>query len=160
MVSARRFAAGVDPEPRNPGDGMLLYTVHQRMGDFDKVLDVMRGGVGVAAAPDDPMAYKHNGVALARRGGTGKAMDVLRKGLAMSPDNSRLLRNLAVEYARPGNVHEAEKHLVKAPARNPGDAAHHFDYGCFPGDHGRLKGPGYHYEQAARLGVRGLGGIL
>jgi TolB-like protein/Flp pilus assembly protein TadD len=90
-----------------------------KLGWDDKALEAARQGVQVADAhlqlnPDDAHAWQLSGAALMRLGQREQAMERARRALAIDPEDTVALYNVACIYALAGSSNEAIDHLDRA----------------------------------------------
>ncbi|PIE14651.1 MAG: peptidase M48 [Rhodobacterales bacterium] len=98
-------------------------------------------GRAVALAPDQPLILAGYGRALLAQKNYGKALSVLRKARARDPFDARMMRDLALAYAKTGNNGMASLATAERYAMQ-----------------GRLKDAGIHAKRAAGLLPRGSTG--
>ena len=103
-----------------------LVTAKILTGNWDAAsaqLDVIYPAAKKGAAPD---YYKMKGYILLWQDQPENALELLRKGLDMEPENSDVLLNTGVALSRLGNHTQADHYLKKARTISPGKIRNHY----------------------------------
>ncbi len=105
----------------------------------------------LAVTENNDFAHHNLGVALARKGAFGEAIEHLEEEVRLSPARKAARHSLAYALLRNHRFAEAILQYEEALRLNPGDAQVHNDLGNALVQGGRVEEAIQHYEQAVRL---------
>ena len=114
--------------------GILL----EDMGKKEEALKVFQGVIK-DGKPHAPSFYIQAAGILAEEGKKEKALDILRKGIALKPDAAELYRALATLYSRMGRKEKALVNAAYAVVLNPKDPSSLFSLGALLEREGKWK---------------------
>ncbi len=125
----------------------LLGSIYERQKKFDQAEQMFRQVL--QQDPNNGMTLNYLGYMLADHNShLEEALALIKKALALEPQNAAYLDSLGWAYFRLGNFDQAEENLRKAADKTPNDATVQDHLGELYAKTGRLKLAAAHWERA------------
>ncbi|MDY0094404.1 MAG: tetratricopeptide repeat protein [Candidatus Vecturithrix sp.] len=116
-----------DAQRKSPESARPVFNLAkdlERRGDYENAIALYRKSMSLRPPRlkhFDIMALTNIGTIFYKLGDFNKAIDYYREAYDILPDTVRSRYNLAVAYAKSGQFHQAEEHLVALLTNNPED---------------------------------------
>jgi tetratricopeptide (TPR) repeat protein len=142
---------------------LLLATLAQLQGDYEKVADLCRSGV--SKCPPTPHLYRTLGMALISLAKPDEAIAPLQKAAEMSPDDADVAQLLGKAYAALNQHEKAKQSYELAVKLQPGSMPAHYGLGMAYAKLGLEERSKQSFEKCQKLGAenvseqRGIRGI-